>query len=130
MQDELEKMAEVSRRVGVSYEEARAALAEAGGDVAEAVVVAERDRETAGAGLAAAGMSFMDELKKLIAGGRIRGLRVKFGNRVIKEFRISPETALAILAVAALAVLVTKLRVEVERAPEEQEPAVASPGAF
>ncbi len=123
MQDDLQKMEEVSRRVGVSYEEARYALEEAGGDLAEAVVIAERDRETAGSGLAAAGMCFLDELKRAVSGGDIRGLRVKFGSRIVKEFPVSPRTALAVLGIATLAVLVTKLRIEVEREPEESEPA-------
>lgn len=122
MQEELQKMQEVSRYAGVSLEEARYALEEAGGDVAEAVAIAERDRQTAGAGLAAASMSFLDELKKVVSsGGAIRAMRLKFGNRLIKEFPVSPSTALAVLGVTALAVLVTKLRIELERAPEEAE---------
>ncbi|NLC56648.1 MAG: hypothetical protein GX774_07430 [Armatimonadetes bacterium] len=119
MQGDLQKMEEVRQRVGVSYAEARYALEEAGGDVAEAVAIAERDRETAGAGLAAAGMSFLDELKKAVSGGPIRALRLKFGNRTVKELSVAPQTALAVLGIAALAVLVTKLHIEVERAPEE-----------
>ena len=118
MQDELQKMEEVRQRLGVSYEEARYALHEAGGDVAEAVVIAEQGREAAGAGLAAAGMAFMDELKEFVAGGEIRALRLKFGNRILKDFSVSPKTAIAMLGVAVLAIAVTKLRIEVERGPE------------
>lgn len=118
MQDELRKMEEVRSRVGVSYEEARYALHEAGGDVAAAVVIAEQDRETAGAGLAAAGMAFMDELKDFVSHGEIRRLRLKLGNRTLKEWAVAPGTAIAMLGIAVAAILVTKLRVEVERAPE------------
>jgi len=118
MQDELRKMEEIRERVGVSYAEAHQALDEAGGDVAAAVAIAEQDRETAGAGLAAAGMEFMDELKDFVSGAEIRKIRVKLGNRTLKEFAVSPGTAIAMLGIAVLAVLVTKLRVEVERGPE------------
>lgn len=129
MQDDLEKMDEIRRRTGVSYDEAHYALEEAEGDVAEAVAIAERDRETAGAGLAAAGMAFMDELKKAVSGGQIRAIRLKFGNRTLKEMLVSPGTAVAVLAVAAAAILITKLRVEVDREPEpEEEELPAAPG--
>ena len=120
MRENLEKMEEVSQRVGVSYQEARAALEEAEGDVAAAVAIAERDRETAGAGISAAGQAFVDELKRLLSGGPIRALRLKFGGRTIKEFSVSTETAVAMLLVAALAIIVTKMRIEVVRAPESE----------
>lgn len=120
MQDELQKMEEVARRTGVSYQEARLALREARGDVAEAVVIAERDRDTAGADLAAAGLAFMDELKGLISGGEMRALRIRFGDRLVKEFSISPRTALTVLGVAAVAILITKLTIEVERVPQPE----------
>lgn len=119
MQEELEKMEEVSSRVGVSYEAAHLALEEAGGDVAEAVVIAERDRETSGSEVAAAGTVFVDEVKKLLNSGTPRALRVKFGNRLLKEISVSPQTAVAVVLLTALAVLVTKLRVEVVRSQQE-----------
>jgi hypothetical protein len=123
MQEDLQKIEEISRRLGISYEEAHYALEEAGGDLADALVIAERDRETAGAGVMAAGLSFIDELKKLIAGGEICALRFKFGGRTVKEIPITPATALGVIGIATLAVVLTKLRVEVLRAQEGSAPA-------
>ena len=118
MQDELQKMEEIRNRWGVSYEEARYALQQAGGDMATAMVIAEQDRETAGGGLAAAGMAFMDELQEFVSQGEVRKVRVKLGHRLLKDFDVSPRTAIAMLGIAVAAVLLTKLRIEVERAPE------------
>jgi hypothetical protein len=111
-------MEEIRNRLGVSYEEARYALQQAGGDVAAAMVIAEQDRETAGGGLAAASMAFMDELQEFISQGEMRKVRVKLGHRLLKEFNVSPRTAIGMLGIAVAAVLLTKLRIEVERAPE------------
>ncbi|MBI3948317.1 MAG: hypothetical protein HY321_20545 [Armatimonadetes bacterium] len=127
MDNELAKMEAVRQRTGVSYAGARYALEEAGGDVAEAVVVAERDRQAAGGDLAAAGMDFLDELKRFVSDGDFRRVRIRFGNKVLKEFAVSPRSALAALALAVAAVAVTKLYVEIERA-SAPEGAEAAPG--
>lgn len=121
--EELAKLEAVRQRTGVSYAEAQEALEQAGGDVAEAVVLAERSHQAAGGGLAAAGMAFLDELKKVATNSEFRRVRIKFGSKVIKEFSVSPQSALAALALAVLAVAVTKLAIEIERAPTKEDQA-------
>ena len=48
---------------------------------------------------------------------RVRGLRVKFGNRVIKEIPIAPLTTFATVALVLLAVVVSTLSIEIEHEP-------------
>jgi hypothetical protein len=120
MQEKLEKMEEIVRRLNVSYHEASEALEEAEGDLAEALVIAERARDTAAGGLAAAGIAFLDELKALISRGDFRALRIRFGNRLLKEIPVSPNTALATLGIAVAALLITKLRIEVDQRPASE----------
>jgi len=58
-----------------------------------------------------------DEVKKLVAGGPFRKLRVKYGDRLIHETPVAFTAAVA-LAVGLAAVIITKLVVEVDRGEE------------
>ena len=120
---ELEKIDILRSRFKVGYEDARKALAAASGDVVVALAAIEKNsagpREI-GAGrkdLMALGAEVADEVKKLVAGGPFRKLRVKYGDRLIHETPVALTAAVA-LAVGLAAVVITKLVVEVDKGEE------------
>lgn len=113
---ELEKIDVLRSRFKIGYEEARQTLAAASGDVVAALAAIEKN----GAGrkdLMALGAEIADEVKKLVAGGPFRKLRVKYGERLIHESPVAL-TAAAALAVGLAAVVITKLVVEVDKGEE------------
>jgi len=114
---ELEKIDILRSRFKVGYEDARKALAAASGDVVVALAAIEKN--SAGRkDLMALGAEVADEVKKLVAGGPFRKLRVKYGDRLIHETPVALTAAVA-LAVGIAAVVITKLVVEVDKGEEE-----------
>ncbi len=64
------------------------------------------------------GAELLSEVQKIVGTNRVRALRLKLGNRVIKELPIAPLTAVATVALVVLAVLVSSLSIEVEQEPQ------------
>jgi len=63
------------------------------------------------------GAELLGEVQRLIGTNRVRSLRVKLGNRVIKEIPIGPLTAVATVVLVLLAVVVSTISIEVEHEP-------------
>ena len=63
------------------------------------------------------GIDLFGEVQRVIGNNRVRGLRVKIGNRVVKEFPVAPLTTYATLALVLLAVVVSTLSIEVDHEP-------------
>jgi hypothetical protein len=59
------------------------------------------------------GSELLQEVQKHVGHSKIRSLRLTLGGRHIKEFPVSPATAIASLIFVLLAVIITNLRVEV-----------------
>ena len=118
MENELEKIDIIRSRFKLSYEDARKVLKAASGDVVEALVAIEKNPPPADRadflGLVA---EMTDEVQKLVEGGPIRRLRVKYGSRLVTETPVAL-TAAAALAVGFAAVLISKLIIEVDKEEE------------
>jgi hypothetical protein len=106
---ELEKLDAIRSRMKVSYEEARKALEETGGDVVEALVHLEKRKGD----MISVGIELLDDIQKLLESGTGNKLRVKFGERTVAEYPIAL-TAAAAFIVGLAAVLVSKSSVEIE----------------
>jgi hypothetical protein len=65
------------------------------------------------------GAELLSEVQKIIGTNRVRSLRIKLGNRVVKELPIGPLTAVATILLVLLAVIVTSVSVEVEHEPAQ-----------
>ena len=117
MNKELEKIDIIRNRFKVSYEDARKALSDTSGDVIGALAALEKTHGSS-MDLLALGAEVADEVQKLIGGGPIRRLRVKYGNRLLTETPVAL-TAVAALAVGLSAILISKLIIEVDRGEEE-----------
>jgi len=93
-------------------------LDRAGGDVVAAII----DLEKRGRDLLGVGIELLDDVQKLLESGTPRKLRLKLGDRVIKEYPVALGLAAAV-AVGLLAALVSKTTLEIEREQEEPESA-------
>lgn len=69
------------------------------------------------ANLFSLGVDLFGEVQRVIGNNRVRGLRVKIGNRLIKEIPVAPLTTYATLALVLLAVVVSTLSIEVDHEP-------------
>jgi hypothetical protein len=102
----------------VTYDEAQAALSEANGDVIAALAHLERHKPTSSAtDIISITADLLDEVQRLLEAGVIRKIRVKLGNRTLREIPVSL-TALGALVIGLLAVLVTRFVIEIERDSE------------
>jgi hypothetical protein len=63
------------------------------------------------------GAELLGEVQRIIGTNRVRSLRVKLGNRVVKEIPIGPLTAVATVVLVLLAVVVSTMSIEVEHEP-------------
>jgi hypothetical protein len=63
------------------------------------------------------GAELLGEVQKIIGTNRVRSLRIKLGDRVLKELPIGPVTAVATVIIVLLAVIVSSISIEVEHEP-------------
>jgi hypothetical protein len=111
--NELQKLDAIRSRLNVSYDEAKTALDEAGGDVVRALT----RLEASGHDLLSLSAELLDEAQRLLGARAPKKLRVKFGGRLVKEFPLSLTTTAAFLLGMA-AVLVTRATLDIEREQE------------
>jgi hypothetical protein len=109
---DLAKIDEVRQRMGVSYEEAHTALEASGGDLVAALTQLEQTKGPHD--LLTVGADLLDEVERLLRAGPIRRIRVRLGNRTLKEIPVSL-TAVGAVLIGFLAVLVTRFVIELER---------------
>ncbi len=67
------------------------------------------------------GADLLGEVQRIIGTSRVRALRVKIGNRTVKEVPVAPLTALTTVLLVALAVVVSNMSIEVEHDPAASE---------
>jgi hypothetical protein len=112
---DLSKVDLIRERMKVPYDDAQAALDQANGDVIGALAYLERRKPTSGAAdLISVTADLLDEVQRLLEAGVIRKIRVKLGNRTLREIPVSL-TAVGALIIGLLAVLVTQFVIEIER---------------
>ncbi len=63
------------------------------------------------------GVDLFGEVQRVIGSNSVRGLRVKFGNRLIKEIPIAPLSTIATIAIVLLAIIVSTLSIEIDHEP-------------
>ena len=69
------------------------------------------------ANLFSLGMELFGQVQRITGSSKVRALRIKLGNHVLKEIPVSPLTTVATIVVVALAVLVSTLTIEVDHEP-------------
>lgn len=63
------------------------------------------------------GVDLFGEVQRVIGSNSVRGLRIKFGNRLITEIPIAPLSTAATVAIVLLAVVVSTLSIEIDHEP-------------
>ncbi len=63
------------------------------------------------------GADLLGKLEETISNNKIKGVRVKLGGRVVKEFSMPKASVFVTVAIALAAVLVSSLSVEIEHEP-------------
>lgn len=112
--EELKKIDLVRERIRCSYEEARKALASGGGSVIEALVRLERERSKDDSDVLALARDLTGELESIARAGEIRSMRIKFGDRVLREIPVAAAATAAVM-LSILAVLVSQTSIELVR---------------
>ena len=110
----LDQVDEIRARTNVSYEKAIEALKKADGDLLQALVLAERGKKESGEGVVSLVGELVDSLTDLAKEGETSKLRVKLGDRVVKEVPLAAGAA-AGLILSLAAVLLTRCVIEVVR---------------
>src|SRR5262245_17420723 len=85
----------IRERMRCSYEGARDALQATNGDVVSAPATLEK-RSTAGDDMLALVGDVVDDVQRLLELGPIRGLRVRLGDRVVREIPVTVTAAGAV----------------------------------
>jgi hypothetical protein len=115
MCNELEKIDILRERFHITYEEAQNALNATGGDLVAALVNLEKKYPHENKpDLLSLGADIASEVKRLISGGPIRRLKLRYGNKLISDTPVTLSAALA-LVVGLAAVIINKLAIEVEK---------------
>jgi hypothetical protein len=127
MSDFLEKIDTIRQRMNVSYEEAQKALDLAGGDVVQALILLEKkSQKTHGwtERVQVQGNELVAKIKDLIREGNVRKVVVKQEDKTVFELpltfgAIGALLAPQIAAIGAVAALVTRCTIEIERIKPE-----------
>ena len=127
MQDELRKIDTIRERMGISYREAKELLEDCGGDLVQALILAEEAKDKGwGDRIVNTGEELAGQVKTYInKGNRIR-VKLKQGDKTIIEFPATvgvlgivaalASTELAMVAgIGAIAALANKISVEIEK---------------
>lgn len=129
MEINLEKIDLLRERTGCSYKKAKEALEAAGGDVVNALIILEEEKEkdilNLG-NLSAKGNQLLEKIKELIRMGNVTRLRIKHGEMVLLEIPVTVGAVGAILApylaaIGVIAALVTRCTIQIERENGEKE---------
>lgn len=119
MQIDLEKLDLIRTRLNVSYSEALKALRDSDGDVASALAALDQTPQQE-PDLWAETIQAASQIKHLIQEGGIKRLRIKFGDQLVSEMPVAL-TALGAIAVATLAVVLSKVAIEVDNETTSEE---------
>jgi Domain of unknown function (DUF4342) len=112
---DLASIDQVRERIkGCTYQQAQEALEGANGDVVSALSRLEQS-QSAGVDLADMAAEIMDDVQRLLeAGGAIRKIRIRLGDRVVREVPVSL-TAVGAILIGLVAVLATRLTIDILR---------------
>lgn len=69
------------------------------------------------ANLFSLGVDLFGQVQRITGTSKVRALRLKLGNHVLKEIPVSPLTTLATMALVLLAVIVSTMTIEVDHEP-------------
>jgi len=114
---------EIRKRLDASYDEALAGLQEGEGDLVQALAAIERRRREREAALESG--EVIGQAIGLAREGKVKALRVKLGDRTVRDIPLPRGVGGALFA-AVLSALISQLSVDLVKAEPEEETAPAA----
>ncbi|MGI5838625.1 MAG: DUF4342 domain-containing protein [bacterium] len=123
---DLAKIDLIRERTGLSYRQAKELLESTGGDVVEALIMAESKDKSWQEEIQVKGNELAEKIREIIHKGNVTKLKVKNGDQTIVEIPVTAGAIGAIIvpklaALGAIAALLTKCTIEIERTPPNPE---------
>jgi len=127
--DTLEKIDQIRRRLGVTYEEAYKALEECNGDLVSALIILEKEQKQAGTHvdvLQVKGQELLNKIKEIIREGNVNKIIVKNDEKTLMEIPVTAGVVGLVLfpyltLLAGAAALYKDYTLEIERDSEMEE---------
>ena len=124
--NEVEKIDLIRQRTDLGYRDAKTLLDEAGGDVVQALARHEEKENQWQETIQVKGGEIIDTVKELIKEGNVTKIRVKHEGRTVVELPVTIGAAGLLIApqlaaIGALAALLTRCTLEIERPRPEPE---------
>lgn len=124
MDSELEKVDLVRERTKVSYAEAKEALDKSNGSVVDAIIYIENNQKSFADSVSSAGNEFVEGIKNIIKKGNVNRIRIKKDDKVLLDIPVNAGVVggaigimylAPLMAIGAVAAVVTKIEVEIVR---------------
>lgn len=124
MEIDLTKLDAVKERTKVSYAEAKEALENSNGNVVDAIIYIEKNQKNLLNNISDVGNEFVDGIKDIVKKGNVTRIKIKKDNRVLIDIPVNAGVVggaigiaylPALMAVGAVAAVVSKIQVEIER---------------
>lgn len=130
MEIDLEKIDIVRERTKVTYAEAKDALEKSDGNVVDAIIYLEGKQKNVFDSVSDAGNDFVDAIKKIVKKGNINRIRIKKDGKVLLDIPVNAGVVggaigvyymAPLMAIGAIAAVVSKVEVEIQRPGGEVE---------
>lgn len=130
MEIDLEKIDIVRERTKVTYAEAKDALEKSDGNVVDAIIYLEGKQKNVFDSVSDAGNDFVDAIKKIVKKGNVNRIRIKKDGKVLLDIPVSAGVVggaigvyylAPLMAIGAIAAVVSKVEVEIQRPGGEVE---------
>jgi hypothetical protein len=123
MEISLEKIDTIRERTGCSYKEAKKALEKAGGDLVDALILIEEEKELEKKWteeISVKGTELITKIKELIKKGNVTKIRVKQDDKILVEFPVTAGAVGALLVphlaiLGVIAAMAARCTLEVEK---------------
>lgn len=124
MDIELEKVDIVRERTKVGYTEAKDALEKSNGNVLDAIIYIEKSQKNILNNLGDVGNDFANAIKKIINKGNVNRIKIKKDNKILLDIPVNAGVVTgaigvvylpALAAIGAVAAVLSKIEVEIER---------------
>lgn len=130
MEIDIEKVDIVRERMRVSYAEAKEALEKSDGNVVDAIIYLEGKQKNVFDNVSDAGNEFVEGIKKIVKKGNVNRIRIKKDGKVLLDIPVNAGVVggaigvfylAPLMAIGAIAAVVSKVEVEIERPGGEVE---------
>lgn len=124
MEIELEKVDIVRERTKVSYSEAKQALEQSNGNVLDAIIYIEKNQKNILNTISGAGNEFADSIREIIKKGNVTRIKIKKDEKLLLDIPVNAGVVggaigvvylPALMAIGAIAAVVSKIEVLIER---------------